>query len=98
MDEYKDIKDLLKPQRQIGASAHLRQRVSKALAQKRNTSTRWMWSGVAAACAAMIVEVLTKPRRLPKPMSPGCSNSCKLWLGKMPPSKKKSINSCNINS
>ena len=58
MDEYKDIKDLLKRQRQIGASAHLRQRVSKALAQKRNTSTRWMWSGVAAACAAMIVGVI----------------------------------------
>ena len=55
MDEFQNIKDLLKPKRTIGASSDLRQRISKASVQKRNTvnKTRWLW-GAAAACVALI--------------------------------------------
>ncbi len=57
MDEYQDIKELLKPQRAIGASANLRQRISDATAQKRRTAnkTRWHWSAAAAACLALVL-------------------------------------------
>lgn len=55
MDEYQDIRELLKPKRTIGASAHLRQRIGNALAQKRSTGTKWLWRAAAAACVAMIV-------------------------------------------
>lgn len=52
MEEYKDIKELLKPRRTISASPQLRQHVGKALAQK-HSSARWLWK--AAACAALMV-------------------------------------------
>lgn len=57
MDEYQDIKELLKPQRAIGASAQLRQRISAVSAQKRSTAnkTRWRWSAAAAACLALVL-------------------------------------------
>ncbi len=56
MDEYQDIKELLKPKRSIGASPALRQRIHAASAQKRRpTSTKWLWSAAAAACVALIV-------------------------------------------
>lgn len=57
MDEYQDIRELLKPKRTIGASVHLRQRIGNALAQKRSTGTKWLWRADAAACVAMIVGV-----------------------------------------
>ena len=57
MDEYQDIRELLKPKRTIGASAHLRQRIGNASVQKRNTSTKWLWRAAAAACVALIVGV-----------------------------------------
>lgn len=53
MDEYQDIKELLKPKRTIGASAHLRQRIRNASAQKR--SARWPWRTAVAACLTLIV-------------------------------------------
>ena len=54
MDEYQDIKELLKPRRTIGASAQLRQRIGDASARKRKTAgnTRW-WT--AAACVALMM-------------------------------------------
>ena len=54
MDEYQDIKELLKPRRTIGASAQLRQRIGDASAHMRKAAgnTRW-WT--AAACVALIV-------------------------------------------
>ena len=55
MDEYQDIRELLKPKRTIGASAHLRQRIGNALDQKCTTGTRWLWRAAAAACVALIV-------------------------------------------
>lgn len=58
MDEYQDIKELLRPRRTIGASAQLRQRISKVSAQKSNNAgnTRW-WT--AAACVALIMGATT---------------------------------------
>lgn len=55
MDEFQDIKNLLKPQRDIGASEQLRRRISDATAQQRRAAinARWMWG--AAACLAVIV-------------------------------------------
>ena len=57
MDEYQDIKEPLKPQRAIGASKHLRRRISDATAQKRKTAnkTRWQWSAAAAAYLALVL-------------------------------------------
>ena len=55
MDEYQDIRELLKPKRTIGASVHLRQRIGNALDQKCTTGTRWLWRAAAAACVALIV-------------------------------------------
>ena len=54
MDEYQEIKELLKPRRTIGASAQLRQRIGDASARKRKTAgnTRW-WT--AAACVALMM-------------------------------------------
>lgn len=54
MDEYQDIKELLKPRRTIGASAQLRQRIGDASVHKRKTAgnTRW-WT--AAACVALMM-------------------------------------------
>lgn len=59
MDEYQDIKELLKPQRNISASALLRQRISDASAQKRRLAinTKLRWSAAAAACLALILGV-----------------------------------------
>jgi anti-sigma-K factor RskA len=53
MDDYQDIKELLRPRHAIGASTHLRQRIRNASAQKR--SARWLWRTAAAACLALIV-------------------------------------------
>ncbi len=51
MGQYQDIKELLKPQRSIGASPTLRQRIHAVTSQRRNTiATRWLWSAAAAAC------------------------------------------------
>ncbi len=54
MDEYQDIKELIKPRRTIGASAQLRQRIGDASVHKRKTAgnTRW-WT--AAACVALMM-------------------------------------------
>lgn len=55
MDEYQDIKILLKPKRVIGASAQLRQRVSDALGQQPNTANKVKWWSGAAACVALVL-------------------------------------------
>lgn len=59
MDEYKDIKDLLKPRRDFVASDELRNRINSTLdssTHKRNT-LRWIWS-VGASCVAAAVLLL----------------------------------------
>ncbi len=56
MDEYKDIKDLLKPRRDFAASEELRNRIDLTLdsfAHKRKTLW-WLWS-VGASCVAAAV-------------------------------------------
>lgn len=54
MDEYQDIKELLKSHRTICASAQLRQRIGDASAHKRKTAGNARW-WTAAACVALIV-------------------------------------------
>ena len=55
MEEYHDIKELLRPQRSIGASSALRKRIHATSAQSHSaTAIRW-WPSAAAACVALIV-------------------------------------------
>ena len=54
MDEYQDIKELLRPRSSIGASQALRQRVRAVSAQK-HRGTIWFRSAAAAACIVLIV-------------------------------------------
>lgn len=65
MDEYQDIKKLLKPQRNIVASPHLRQRISDALTRKSRAANNiwWQISAAAVACLALILgtTLLIKP-------------------------------------
>lgn len=59
MDEYKDIKEMLKPRRDFVASDELRNRINSTLdssTHKRNT-LRWIWS-VGASCVAAAVLLL----------------------------------------
>ena len=58
MDEYQDIKELLKPRRTIIASDNLQQRVSEQIANKQRQATKrqWLWGGAsAAACMAIVL-------------------------------------------
>ncbi|MCM1067418.1 MAG: hypothetical protein NC418_07595 [Muribaculaceae bacterium] len=62
MDDYKDIKEVLKPRRDFRASDELRQRIASTLDS--HTSKRrprwWIWS-TAGACAAALVLALIVP-------------------------------------
>ncbi len=54
MDEYQDIKELLRPRRSIGASPSLRQRVVAVTAQN-HRGTIWLRCAATAACIVLIV-------------------------------------------
>ncbi len=55
MDEYQDIKELLKPKRAVGASPALRQRVHAASARRHGaTDIGWLRSAAAAACLVLL--------------------------------------------
>lgn len=56
MDEYQDIKELLKPKRTFEASSQLRRRISDVAICDSNTGKKswWVRSGAAAACLIMI--------------------------------------------
>ena len=56
MDEYQDIKELLRPRRSIGASPALRQRVRAASAHNhRPPGAMWLRGAAAAACIVLMV-------------------------------------------
>ena len=59
MDEYQDIRDLLKPKRNIEASEDLKNRIKKETAPNRLNSNRtWFWGGAsAAACIAIVLGI-----------------------------------------
>lgn len=59
MDEYKDIKDLLKPRRDFAASEELRNRIDSTLdsCTRKKKPSRWLW-GVGASCVAAAVLML----------------------------------------
>lgn len=59
MDEYKEIKDILKPRRDFVASEELRHRIDCTLDSytRKSRPFRWLW-GVGASCVAAAVLVL----------------------------------------
>lgn len=59
MDEYKDIKDMLKPRRDFAASDELRNQIDSTLdsCTRQKKSFRWLW-GVGASCVAAAVLIL----------------------------------------
>lgn len=67
MDEYKDIKELLKPRRDIKASGSLNARISETIngRDRRPAAKGWLWGSVSlSAVAAMLILLL-----LPEGMS-----------------------------
>lgn len=63
MEDYKDIQNLLKPRRDIKASAELRNRVGDSIGKKRRASIRrkWMWGGISAGIAAAVLLIVMLP-------------------------------------
>ena len=60
MDEYQNIKNILRPNRPIVASAELKRRVAEAKAKKHGKQLRhrWLWYGAStAACAAILLGI-----------------------------------------
>ncbi len=59
MDEYKEIKDMLKPRRDFAASDDLRNRINSTLdsCTRQRKPFRWLW-GVGASCVAAAVLTL----------------------------------------
>ena len=61
MDDYKEIKELLKPRRDIKASEELRLKVNRALEQKdrKHVIRQWVFGGIGlSAVAAVLMFVL----------------------------------------
>jgi len=63
MEEYKDIKELLKPRRDIKASAELRNRVKHSMNKKRRNMTRriWLLGGISIGAVAAILLLVLIP-------------------------------------
>lgn len=63
MDEYNDIKDMLKPRRDIRASENFRERVRKTLDNNRKpaAATPWILGGVSLGTVAAILIILLVP-------------------------------------
>ena len=59
MDEYKEIKDMLKPRRDFAASDELRNRIGSTLdsCTRKKKPFRWLW-GVGASCVAAAILIL----------------------------------------
>jgi len=59
MEDYKDIKDMLKPRRDFAASNELRNRIDSTLDSytRKRKPLRWVW-GVSASCVAAAVLIL----------------------------------------
>lgn len=59
MDEYKDIKDMLKPRRDFAASDELRNRIDSTLDSytRQRKPYRWLW-GISVSCVAAAVLIL----------------------------------------
>lgn len=63
MEDYKDIQNLLKPRRDIKASAELRNRVRNSIDKKRRNSIRrnWIWGGISSGIAAAVLLLILVP-------------------------------------
>lgn len=66
MEDYKEIKDLLTPRRDIKASARLRCRVGRAIENDRRKSSwrNFIWGGISLSAAAAVILLLLVPSRL----------------------------------
>ena len=62
MDEYQDIREMLKPRRTIRASSELRQRIGEATAssQRRMSSGKWLWHAAAGVAIILGATLLVK--------------------------------------
>ena len=63
MDEYKDIKELLKPRRDIKASGSLNARISETIngRDRRPAAKGWLWGSVSLSAVAAILILLLLP-------------------------------------
>lgn len=75
MDDFQDIREMLKPRRNIVATSKLRERIAAATGKRRNATGKWLWH--AAACAAMILGVTL----LVKHHDTSLNNECIVYAG-----------------
>lgn len=66
MDDYKDIKDLLKPRRDIKASAAFREKIEEDMRTRShaNSGAKWLWSSLTVGAAAAVLALLLIPTGL----------------------------------
>ena len=77
MEDFQDLRDMLKPRREIVASGELRERIGKATSRQNHkvvTHVPWLWR--AAACAAIIVGIVM----LVGKYSPSGNNDCIVYV------------------
>lgn len=66
MDDYKDIKELLRPRRDIKASDELRRKVGKALERDRRNriARKWLYGGISLTAVAALLLLVIVPSGL----------------------------------
>lgn len=77
MEDFQDLRDMLKPRREIVASGELRERIGMATSRQKHkvvTHVPWLWR--TAACAAVIVGIVM----LVEKYSPSGNNDCIVYV------------------
>lgn len=66
MNEYKDIKEMLKPRREIKASEAFRSKIEDLTKKHRRSSLakRWVWGGLSLSAAAVMLIIMLIPTRI----------------------------------
>ena len=62
MDEYHDIREMLKPRRTIVATSELRERIGQAatMDKRRNATGKWLWHAAAGVAIILGATLLVK--------------------------------------
>ena len=60
MDEYQDIREMLKPRRTIVATSELRERIAAATGKRRNATGKWLWHAAAGVAIILGATLLVK--------------------------------------
>lgn len=60
MDEYQDIREMLKPRRTIVATNKLRERIAAATGNRRNATGKWLWHAAAGVAIILGATLLVK--------------------------------------